>query len=93
MRRPSPGFLSIASYEPRPAPYFNPDHIVLTRGSLADAQRRDLVDAICAVYPDAKAVERLSVPHNRLDLGSSDPLTLHYRGNYNQKQEARSSRR
>ena len=39
-----------------------------------------LVEKICAVYPRAEVVEQLSTPHNKVDLGISDPLTLHYEG-------------
>ena len=67
-------------YQARRAAFFHPARIVLAKGSLANQRRRDLVGRICAAYPDAEVVEWLDVPHNRVDLGSSDPLTLHYRG-------------
>jgi len=71
---------SYLDYQPKPAPYFNPDTVVLTRGSCQTAQQRDFVQAICNLYPQAQVFEEFDLPHNRFDLGGSDPLELHYRG-------------
>lgn len=68
------------AYCPKPVPLFNPHNIILTKGDLRDPQRRILVEAICNVYPKAEIIERLDVPHNRIDLGNTDPLGLHYLG-------------
>jgi DNA repair photolyase len=68
------------SYNPRPAPLFRPQRIVLTKGSVSTPRRRSFVDRICAVYPRAEVVEQLDRPHNKVDLGTSDPLTLHDTG-------------
>lgn len=67
-------------YEPRPAPHFNPDTIIITKGSLQTRQRRNLVGAICDIYPKAQIIEKLDLPHNRVELGSPEPLALHYQG-------------
>ena len=67
-------------YQPKSAPHFKPDTIVLTKGSFQTTQQRDFVQAICNLYPQAQILERFDIPHNRFDLGSSDPLKLHYRG-------------
>jgi len=71
---------SYLSYQPRCAPYFHPDTIILTRGSCQTARQRDLVQAICRLYPSAEVIERFDIPHNRIDLDCPDPLKLHYRG-------------
>ena len=71
---------SYLNYQPKPASHFNPDTIVLTKGSLQTTQQRDFVQAIRNLYPKAQVVERLDIPHNRLELGSLDPLELHYKG-------------
>ncbi len=68
------------NYQPRPARHFNPDTIVLTKGSCHTTQQRDFVQTICNIYPQAQVIERFDISHNRFELGSSDPLELHYKG-------------
>jgi hypothetical protein len=67
-------------YLPRPAPLFRPSRIVLAKGSNRTGGRRQLAERICAAYPDAEIVESFGTPHNRVDLGESDPLRLHEHG-------------
>ncbi|MHC4595501.1 MAG: SPL family radical SAM protein [Planctomycetota bacterium] len=67
-------------YEPKPAPHFSPEIIIITKGSFQTAQQRNLAEAICGVYPKARIIEKLDLPHNRVELGSSEPLALHYQG-------------
>jgi len=67
-------------YQPKPALHFNPDTIVITKGSYKTAPQRKLAEAICSVYPKAKIIEKLDLPHNRVELDSADPLELHYQG-------------
>ncbi len=67
-------------YQPTPAPNFDPDKIIITRGSYQTKQQSNLVKAICNVYPKAGIIEKLDLPHNRVQLGSFDPLELHYAG-------------
>jgi len=67
-------------YQPRPVPHFNPDGIVITKGALQNTTQYDLVKAICSVYPRAQVVEKLDVPHNRVELDSPDLLAQHYQG-------------
>ena len=71
---------SYLNYQPKPAQHFNPDTIVLTKGSCQTAQQRNFVQAICDLYPQARVIERFDIPHNRFELGSSEPLELHYKG-------------
>lgn len=71
---------SYLNYQPQTAPHFNPDTIVLTKGSFQGAQQHDFVQAICNLYPQARIIERFDISHNRFELGSSDPLELHYKG-------------
>ena len=68
------------NYQPTPARHFNPDTIVLTKGSCQTAQQCDFVEAICNLYPQAQVIERFDISHNRFELGSSDSLELHYKG-------------
>lgn len=68
------------SYQPKPAPYFNPDRIVLTKGSVETLQQRDFIGAIYKLYPQAQVIERFDISHNRFELGGMDPLELHYKG-------------
>ena len=67
-------------YQPKPAPHFNPDRIIVTKGGFQTTQLRELVEAICGMYPKAQIIEKLELPHNRIQLDSSDPLELHYAG-------------
>ena len=67
-------------YEPKPAPHFSPEIIIITKGSFQTTQQRNLAEAICGVYPKARIIEKLDLPHNRVELGSSEPLALHYQG-------------
>jgi spore photoproduct lyase len=39
-----------------------------------------MAEGICRTYPNAEVVEAFGVPHNRVDLGLTDPLRLHDRG-------------
>lgn len=67
-------------YRPRPVPLFRPTRIVLAKGSNRTESRRGLAERICAAYPEAEVVEAFGIPHNRVDLGESDPLRMHERG-------------
>jgi len=67
-------------YQPKPVPHFNPDRIVITKGSYQTAQQRELINAICDVYPGAQVIELLDLSHNRLEFDSSDSLAQHYQG-------------
>jgi DNA repair photolyase len=71
---------SYSNYQPKPAPHFNPDTIVLTKGSFQSTQQRNFIQAICHLYPKAQIIERFDISHNRFELGDSDSLRLHYRG-------------
>ena len=67
-------------YEPvRPA-HFQVSRIYLAKGSVATPDRRRFVERICALYPEAQVVECLDTPHNRIELGERDALSLHQTG-------------
>ena len=67
-------------YQPKAAPYFTPDTIVLTKGSIQNSQQRNFIKAICNLYSKAKVIERFDISHNRFEIVGTDPLTLHYKG-------------
>ena len=67
-------------YLPRSSPLFRPARIVLAKGSNRTSGRRQLAEGICAAYPNAEVVEAFGIPHNRVDLGETDPLRSHERG-------------
>lgn len=69
-----------ADYTPRLVDLFRPRRIVLAKGSVTTPKRRSLAERICAAYPEAEVEEHLGTAHNRIDLGISDPLQLHYEG-------------
>ncbi|MFC1596329.1 radical SAM protein [Planctomycetota bacterium] len=52
----------------------------MAKGSNTTACRQRLVEGICAAYPEAEVIEDFGTPHNRVDLGRSDPLVLHKTG-------------
>jgi len=70
----------VEPYRPRPAWLFRPSSIVLASWSNRTEGRRRLAEGICAAYPDVRVVEAFGTPHNRVDLGESDPLRRHQRG-------------
>ena len=68
------------AHQARPAPFFRPSQIVLTKGANTTPGRRKLAERICGAYPEAEVVEAFDIPHNRVRLGESDQLKLHLRG-------------
>jgi len=67
-------------YRPRPALDFNPERIVLAKGSLATPDRRLFAERMCRAYPDAEVANLPNVPHNRVNVGEIDPLRALRRG-------------
>ena len=65
---------------PRPVDLFRPQRIILAKGSLTTPKRRSLAERICAAYPGTRVEEQPAIAHNKIDLGISDPLQLHYEG-------------
>jgi len=70
----------LPAYCSRPADGFAPARIVLARGSDATTSGRKVAEGICGAYPYAEVVKALDTPHNRILLGASDTLGLHYEG-------------
>jgi spore photoproduct lyase len=70
------------NYQPKPAPHFSPDTIVLTKGICQTARQRDFIQAICNLYPGARVIEKFETPHNRFEFNSIDPLEMHYKGKH-----------
>jgi len=67
-------------YSPKRVEFFEPERIVLAKGSFRNSHRRDCIEQICKLYPRAEVIEELDKPHNRIDLGNGDSLQLHYCG-------------
>jgi spore photoproduct lyase len=67
-------------YQPVRPEGFDVTRIILAKGSQSTPERRRFVEGICALYPSAEIVERPDLPHNRVDLGTGDSLTLHREG-------------
>ncbi|MBN1342775.1 MAG: hypothetical protein JXQ73_08860 [Phycisphaerae bacterium] len=80
MGRDLTGADSAEAYRPRRTALFEPERIVLARGSCDGQERESLIRRICGLYPRAEVVEQLDTPHNRIDLGTGDRLDVHYRG-------------
>ncbi len=56
----------LAGYAPKPADGFQPDRIVLTRGSLDTPARRAFAERIGRLYPQAERIEALDRTHMQL---------------------------
>ncbi|HOO57254.1 MAG TPA: hypothetical protein PLN69_10550 [bacterium] len=60
-------------YKPVPAPLFEPEKIILAKGSCTTTERRGFVESITSVYPDAEVIELPDTPHNQVSLDESNP--------------------
>ncbi len=69
-----------AAYQPRRAPHFEPERIVIAKGSMDDSESAGLVEGICALYPSVPVVKRFDLPHNRIETAAADLLGQHYQG-------------
>jgi len=56
----------LASWRPRAPHGFQPQRIILTRGSLDTEARRTYAERLCAAFPDAERVEALDRTHMQL---------------------------
>ena len=75
-----PAFSLPEDYEPVCPDYMKVAQIYLSKGSITTPERRRFVERICLQYPEAKILECLDTPHNRIDLNETDALTLHKTG-------------
>ena len=64
------------NYAPVRPDYLKVSQIFLASGSLSTPERKVFVERICHLYPEAKVIECLDTPHNRIDLNETDTLTL-----------------
>ena len=69
-----------ADYTPVRPQGFDVARIILAKGSQSTPERRRFVERICGLYPSARVIESLDLPHNRADLGKGDPIALHRDG-------------
>ena len=73
--------LSLPSdYEPIRPDYLKVSQIYLAKGSIVTPERRRYVARIIELYPEAKVMECLDTPHNRINLTETDAMTLHRKG-------------
>lgn len=70
------------NYLPVRPPNFDVERIVLAKGSVSTPERKEFVDRICALYPNAEIISKTDVSHNRIDLQGSSPLALHREGKH-----------
>jgi DNA repair photolyase len=63
-----------------PASHFDVDQIILAKGSLDTKERELFTQRICEVYPNAKRIEQLDTPHNRIKLEAANSLERHQQG-------------
>ncbi len=71
-----------ADYEPVRPDHFKVSRMFLTKGSVATPERKQFVERICHLYPEAQVEECLDIPHNRMRLGDRDALGLHRAGKH-----------
>ena len=71
-----------ADYEPVRPDYLTVAQIYLAKGSLSTLERRQFVERICKLYPEARITECLDTPHNRIELNETDALALHNSGKH-----------
>lgn len=67
-------------YEPVRTDHMAVSQIYLAKGSISTPERRQFVERICCLYPEATVNECLDIPHNRIELNEIDVLTLHQAG-------------
>ena len=67
-------------YEPVRPDYMDVSRIYLAKGSVSTPERRQFVERICGLYPEATVNECLDVPHNRIELNETDAFALHQAG-------------
>ena len=67
-------------YEPTRPDCVNVSQIYLAKGSVSTPERRQFVERICRLYPEAKVKECSDIPHNRIELNETDALALHQAG-------------
>jgi hypothetical protein len=65
-------FFLPTGYEPTCPNYFTVSQIYLARDSVSTPERRQFVERICRLYPEATVVGCLDVPHNRIGLNETD---------------------
>lgn len=68
------------NHMPRAVEHFEVERIVLAKGSLETPARRQFVERICGLYPNAERIECLNVPHNRVSLEELDYEAAHRKG-------------
>ncbi|MGD9118965.1 MAG: radical SAM protein [Dehalococcoidia bacterium] len=67
-------------YEPVRPEYMEVSRIYLAKGSVSTPERRQFVERICHLYPEATVNECLDIPHNRIELNETAALALHQAG-------------
>jgi len=50
---------------------FSVERIVLTKGSISTLKRKQFVESICALYPQAKVFDRRDIPHNKVPISGT----------------------
>lgn len=64
-------------WEPKPAPFFSPERIILAKGSTTSSERAELARQICDTYPNAEIVEEKETPHSLIKIEGSSLLDRH----------------
>lgn len=60
-------------YKPVSTPFFEPERIFLSKGSIASERCQRFVDSIISIYPNAEVIECLDTPHNQISLDTANP--------------------
>jgi DNA repair photolyase len=68
------------AYTPLKAPFFEPDRIYLSKGSMETENRRRFVESIISLFPNARVFDCRSVPHNQISFDEKNPVERHAAG-------------
>ncbi len=71
-----------SDYEPVRPDYLKVSWIYLAKGSISTPERQRYVERIVKIYPEARVLECLDTPHNRIELNETDMLALHKAGKH-----------
>ncbi len=61
-------------YTPVKAPFFEPERIILAKGSMETEIRRRFVESIISLYPGALVIDRRDIPHNKVSFDEKNPV-------------------
>ena len=80
MPREDQGCCLPVNFNPVCPTHFSVNKIILAKGSLDTLERKRFIHRICGLFPVAEISKQLNTPHNRVDLGETNPHRIHLFG-------------